>query len=116
MVEHSSRRLGSWKEIAGYVGRDARTVARWEKERGFPVRRLPGGPRSSVFAYTDEIDAWMRGAAGDAAAADAAADGSSSAAQDTSPAFDPALVPSRRHIKYWLSASIIVLVAGLVAS
>lgn len=116
MVEHSSRRLGSWKEIAGYVGRDARTVARWEKERGFPVRRLPGGPRSSVFAYTDEIDAWMRGAAGDAAAADAAADGSSSAAQDTSQAFDPALVPSRRPIKYWLSASIIVLVAGLVAS
>jgi len=63
IADPRSRRLGSWKEIAAYVGRDVRTVSRWEKERGFPVRRLPGGSGSSVFAYTEEIDAWLRGRA-----------------------------------------------------
>ena len=51
-------RLDSWKEIAGYLRRDAGTVRRWEKELGLPVRRLPGRGRS-VFAYRSEIDAWL---------------------------------------------------------
>jgi hypothetical protein len=29
--------LGSWKEIAAYLGRDVRTVQRWEKKEGLPV-------------------------------------------------------------------------------
>ena len=36
-------RLDSWKAIAGHLGRDVRTVLRWEKERGLPVHRVPGG-------------------------------------------------------------------------
>ena len=52
------KRLDSWKEIADHLGRDVRTVIRWEKERGLPVRRLPGGKRQSVFALTTEIDGW----------------------------------------------------------
>ena len=40
------------------MGRDVRTVVRWEKEKGLPVRRLPGGKRQSVFAIAAEIDAW----------------------------------------------------------
>ncbi len=32
-------RLESWKEIAAYLGRDARTVRRWEKNEGLPVQR-----------------------------------------------------------------------------
>lgn len=51
-------RLDSWKEIADYLGKDVRTVVRWEKERGLPVRRLPGGKRQPVFAIAKEIDAW----------------------------------------------------------
>lgn len=54
-------RLDSWKDIAAYVGRDARTVARWEHERGLPVHRVPGGGRAHVFAYPDELDAWLAG-------------------------------------------------------
>ena len=58
--EQQGRRLDSWKEIADYLGRDVRTVIRWEKERGLPVRRLPGGKRQSVFAFASEIDAWLQ--------------------------------------------------------
>jgi tetratricopeptide (TPR) repeat protein len=57
----AGRRLGSWKEIAAYFGKDERTVKRWETTRGLPVRRLPRGTRSSVFAYQDELEAWLRG-------------------------------------------------------
>ena len=53
------RRLDSWKEIAEYLGRELRTVMRWEQDRGLPVRRVPGGKRSAVFAYAQEIDDWM---------------------------------------------------------
>lgn len=58
MPEPVGRRLNSWKEIAVYVQRDVRTLARWEKERGMPVRRVPG-ERGQVFAYSDEIDRWL---------------------------------------------------------
>jgi Tol biopolymer transport system component len=51
-------RLDSWKEIATHLGRDVRTVIRWEK-KGLPVHRVPGGKRQAVFAYTEEIDAWL---------------------------------------------------------
>ena len=52
-------RIDSWKEIGVYVGRDVRTVIRWEKERGMPVHRIPGGRRNAVFALTSELDAWL---------------------------------------------------------
>src|SRR5579871_1013368 len=47
--------LESWKEIAAYLNRDVRTVRRWEKDRGLPVRRLPG-TRPGVYARIAEID------------------------------------------------------------
>lgn len=53
-------RLDSWKEIADYVGRDVRTAIRWERDRGLPVHRVPGGRRGAVFAYRGEIDEWLR--------------------------------------------------------
>lgn len=55
------RRLTSWKAIASYLGREVRTVMRWEKERGLPVHRGPGGRSGVVFADMDELDAWTRG-------------------------------------------------------
>jgi len=58
----SAEILRSWKEIAAYLGRDVRTVIRWEKERGLPVRRPPGNKKAgTVFAYRHELDAWSRG-------------------------------------------------------
>ena len=53
-------RLDTWKAIAAHVGRDVRTVLRWHKDRGLPVHRVPGGKGRSVFAYADELDAWMQ--------------------------------------------------------
>ncbi|MBI3492872.1 MAG: helix-turn-helix domain-containing protein, partial [Acidobacteria bacterium] len=53
-------RLDSWKAISAYLNRDERTVRRWERERGLPIGRVPGGHGSSVFAYRSELDAWLR--------------------------------------------------------
>lgn len=60
MTEDADRRLNSWKKIARYLGRDVRTVMRWEKGSGMPVHRVPGEAKGrSVFAYTDELDSWL---------------------------------------------------------
>lgn len=53
-------RLDSWKAIAAYLGKDAGTVRRWERTRGLPVHRVPGGKGTSVYAFTAEIDAWLK--------------------------------------------------------
>lgn len=53
--------LNSWKEIAAYLDRDVRTVMRWEETRGLPVHRLPGGPKSAVYALKSELEAWRKG-------------------------------------------------------
>ena len=62
-----AKTLVSWKEIAAFLDRAERTVKRWERERGLPVHRVPGGERGSVFAYPDELTAWLRGEQGKAA-------------------------------------------------
>lgn len=62
-------RLDSWKAIADYLGRDVRTVRRWEKDNALPVRRLPGARGHSVFAYTSEIDDWLKSAGSNGASA-----------------------------------------------
>ena len=55
----SRSRLDSWKDIADYLRRAERTVKRWETERALPIHRLPGGGHASVYAFTDELDAWL---------------------------------------------------------
>jgi len=52
--------LNSWKQIASYVGRGVRTVQRWEHDLGFPVRRPWGRSRSTVIAFSSEIDTWLK--------------------------------------------------------
>lgn len=52
--------LQSWKQIANYVGRTERTVQRWEREFGFPIRRPSGKARSAVMALVSEIREWTR--------------------------------------------------------
>lgn len=92
----AGRRLSSWKEIAAYFGKDERTVKRWEATRGLPVRRVPRGTRSSVFAYQDELEAWLRG---------------------TPAAGDTAEVSASRPILIWPAIAIVALVVfGLVAA
>src|SRR5271156_683042 len=53
-------RLDSWKEIATYLNRDVTTVQRWEKREGMPVHRHVHDKRGSVYALTEELDAWMQ--------------------------------------------------------
>ena len=54
-------RLGSWKEIAGYLGAGVRSVQRWEETESLPVHRHAHDKRSTVYAYKTELDVWRRG-------------------------------------------------------
>ena len=51
-------RFDSWKEIAAYLKREVRTVQRWEKTEGLPIRRHQHQKQGSVFAYKSELDMW----------------------------------------------------------
>jgi tetratricopeptide (TPR) repeat protein len=77
-------RLETWKEIAAYLGKDERTVRRWEAERGLPVRRLPGQSRSRIYAETEALDRWLAGP--EAAAEPPAAPEAAPAAETARPA------------------------------
>lgn len=63
-VDASARRqrFETWGEIAAYLGREIRTVQRWEKSLGLPIRRLGGfsDKQSRVFAFKHELDAWWQ--------------------------------------------------------
>jgi hypothetical protein len=61
-ADPSADALQSWKEIAGFIGRDERTAMRWAKEKGMPVKRIPGGSRGRVYGTRSEISAWLAGA------------------------------------------------------
>lgn len=52
-------RLESWGEIASHLRRDIRTVQRWERHYGLPVRRLRVGKLATVYAYRSELDKWF---------------------------------------------------------
>jgi TolB-like protein/tetratricopeptide (TPR) repeat protein len=54
------KKLVSWKEIAGHLGRETRTVQRWEKTEGLPIRRHEHQKKSTVYAYTIELDEWFK--------------------------------------------------------
>ncbi len=55
---HADERLDSWKEIASYLKRGARTVQRWEREEGLPIHRLVHEKLGSIYAYRSELDQW----------------------------------------------------------
>ena len=55
--------LDGWKAIADHLGKTERTVQRWEKGKGLPVRRLQADSpeeQPRVFAYKSEIDSWWK--------------------------------------------------------
>lgn len=52
-------KLSSWKEIADHLGVNVRTAQKWERERGLPVRRLPG-TKGRVSAERAALDAWRQ--------------------------------------------------------
>ena len=52
--------LGSWKEIANYLGKGVRTVQRWERCSGLPIHRPSGSSKGVVIAFPPELDKWAR--------------------------------------------------------
>ena len=93
--ERARGRLESWKEIAGYLGRDVRTAQRWERRDGLPVHRLQHRTRGSVFAYPMELEAWR-------------------VARDRAPGWDAAGLPSSAGTRTALVLGVLVAVAALV--
>jgi hypothetical protein len=59
-LDHDASVLTSWKDIAKFLGKGVRTVQRWEKELGLPVRRPKQARKSAVLAIPSEIDGWVR--------------------------------------------------------
>jgi hypothetical protein len=59
-AEGGDRRLVGWKAIAASLGKDQRTAKRWALELGMPVHRVPGRQRASVYAFSEELEAWLR--------------------------------------------------------
>ena len=51
--------LGSWKEIAAYMGKGVRTVQRWEQLYGLPVRRPVGASQGVVYGTREDLDDWL---------------------------------------------------------
>lgn len=102
----AGQRLNSWKEIAAFFGKDERTVKRWETIRGLPVRRVPGGTRTSVFAYVSELEAWL-----------SAPRPALAQAQPIAPTA-PAAGPSTRQLRLPIAAAVVIvtaLILGFIA-
>ena len=55
----TEQRLESWKAIAAYLGREVRTVQRWEKTESLPIHRHHHAKLGSVFAFASELRQWQ---------------------------------------------------------
>jgi hypothetical protein len=51
--------ISGWKDIANYLGKGVRTVQRYERELGLPVRRPAGRVAGSVIATKAELECWI---------------------------------------------------------
>jgi len=51
--------ISGWKDIATYLQKGVRTVQRYEREIGLPIRRPAGGSAGSVMATKAELDGWV---------------------------------------------------------
>ena len=52
--------LSGWKDIARYLGHGVRTVQRYERDLGLPVRRPSGHRAGAVVALRSELDFWVQ--------------------------------------------------------
>lgn len=96
--QNAAARLDGWKEIAQYLGRNVRTVQRWERELQLPVRRMGASKGASVFALRSEIDAWLsaQNLSSDFDLEDAASDVASSNDQASDLSLESPEPPARR--------------------
>ncbi|MBV8673350.1 MAG: hypothetical protein JOZ33_07950 [Acidobacteriaceae bacterium] len=60
-AETSPDVLTCWKDIAHYFGKGVRTVQRWERCLGLPVRRPSGvDHKTAVVAYPRDLEIWLQ--------------------------------------------------------
>lgn len=57
--DRASTILNSWKEIAAYLRTSVRTVQRWERSEGLPVRRHSHANGGTVWANSQDLDQWL---------------------------------------------------------
>ncbi|MEW5982828.1 MAG: hypothetical protein AB1806_10720 [Acidobacteriota bacterium] len=91
-------RLDGWKAIAGYLGRDIRTVQRWEHSERLPIHRLEHKQRATAYAFSGELDEWM----------------AKRVPPDDEEADTPARLPGLR--RSWRTAGVALGLLGLVAA
>jgi len=104
-------RLNSWKEIAAFLGRTVRTVQRWEKTEGLPLRRGGPGRRGAVVASKREISDWWEGRRRALQPSDVDRE-----SLDTTPSSDPPRPASgRRRLWHEVLPGLIVVLAILTA-
>ena len=51
--------FSGWKDVANYLGKSVRTVQRYERELGLPIRRPAAKATIAVIATKTELDAWI---------------------------------------------------------
>jgi tetratricopeptide (TPR) repeat protein len=92
-------RLIGWKSIGQFLGCTERTARRWEADRALPVHRIPGGGRGSVWAYPDELSAWLQ-----ALPTDVQATLRAEASTDAQPPV------GQRRLPWWLATALVMVV------
>src|SRR6185312_11023879 len=114
-VEGWRSRLDSWKQIASYLGRSEKTVRRWEETEGLPVHRLNHEKRSSVYAYTSELEEWREtrkpAVEGEPGAADDAVERKTEALRRLDSNSKTSQAGKGRHS--WLTAFVLAIIFGL---
>jgi Tol biopolymer transport system component len=105
-------RLDSWKEIAAYLQRDVRTLQRWEKTAGLPVRRMQKPGLRAVYAYTADLDEWLRDQ--DPKTIESAEEGADAATPAPAPA--AAAPDTLRRLPRWVAYAAVAAVLVVTAS
>jgi tetratricopeptide (TPR) repeat protein len=121
-VDHASlgARLDGWKDIASYLCKAERTVKRWERDRGLPVHRVPGGARSSVYARPAELEEWLKSSQDSIVGSEEMATNSDSITGEASGWTEakeapPAALSQKRTWLTWVALLLLVVVALLGA-
>ena len=117
-TQDARQQLHGWKDIAAYFGRSVRTVQRWERDFGLPIRRYGMGRAELVHAYLDDLEGWKASAEAQAArrTLEAAEDAPDAQPPAPTPAQSLAQPPARpRHRIALLAAASLVTVIILNA-
>lgn len=95
-----SDRLDGWKRIAAYLGKDVRTLRRWEKNEGLPIHRLMHDKQGTVYAFRSELEVWRKNR--------------KEASPSGKPTSDREVAPVVRRHWIWIAVSVVIIVAAVI--